>query len=46
MILIDCPSCDHSIPVELPLAATIQCEDCSTAWQLAEPDRTEAQIAA
>jgi len=48
MILIDCPSCEATIVADLPLMATLRCDDCAVAWAVtdATPDQAEGRLAA
>jgi hypothetical protein len=46
MTTIDCPSCDHPLPVDLPLPATIRCDDCAVVVETADPEPVLGTLAA
>jgi hypothetical protein len=42
MVIIERPCCDAPLAVELPLADTLRCADCSVTWAVAERDAAPA----
>ncbi len=46
MILIDCPSCEGSVPTSLPFPDELACDACSTTWEITDPEVVETLLAA
>ena len=46
MINLECPACEAPVATSLPLADVMRCEDCAVAWEVADPEPGQVQLAA
>lgn len=46
MVNLERPCCESPFLVELPLPASLRCDDCAVSWTVADPDPDRAEVIA